>query len=87
MDSINCRNPYPHQPRVGALGQSQLALVHRIRRRQPFSIVSHALVLDGRHSEKSGRRPKRGPGFKRSKVMRLAMSPVSETGGIAAQKG
>jgi hypothetical protein len=55
MDSIDCRDFYPNQSRVGALGQSELALVHRLCRGKPISVFANALVFDGGYPGQVGR--------------------------------
>ncbi len=40
------------------LGESQLVLVHRFRRRQSLAIRLHQVVPDGRHPAKNRRRGK-----------------------------
>ena len=46
---------YSDQPGPGQMGESELALVHRVRGGKPVSVVADPLVPDGRHTGQTGR--------------------------------
>jgi hypothetical protein len=76
MDSIDCGDLHSEQSRVGALGKSELALVHSFRWRKPVSVITHPLVLDGGYPGQVGNSQKRSAGGEHSAMMLRFLEPT-----------